>query len=152
MKIRAEIEATVTAFVADLTELVREAALEIVREALGDLAISQPATRTPPRPARPRRAPRAPAVPAPPPPSELASRSLPAPAPPSPSLPVVVRRFPPKKQRRASTKPIAPAPLAVAPSALEQAPAKPAKSWVVARRPARDRGAAEAAPSPALAE
>ena len=126
MNTPAEIETTVTAFVADLAELVRKAALESIRQALGDLAISHPATSAPPRPARPRRPARPPAAPPP------ATAS--APAPPRPAPPVVVRRFPPKKQRRASAPPIVPTLPAAAP---EQVPAKPAKSWVVARRPAR---------------
>src|SRR5512141_451861 len=70
MSIEAEIEATVSAFVADLAELVRVAALEHVRAALaGELALAPaPATESESAPAQPAQ-PAQPAKVAPPPPA-----------------------------------------------------------------------------------
>jgi hypothetical protein len=129
-----QIAATVNAFVAELTELIRTAALERVRVALG---LRAPAKSTPSRRARPPRA--RPAQPSRATAAALALAPLKLPTPPAP--PVVVRRFPPKQRRRRAEKPTSPAATISAAPAPAQAPV-PAKTWVVVRRSARSSGGA----------
>lgn len=166
MSIEAEIDATVSAFVTDLMELVRRTALESVQEALSELEV--PPTSRPAHVTRPARAPaRAPAppestrtrppVPAPSkgPRSQRSStppgsvRPLPVlakaqpgagaqavPARPVPPVPPVVVRRLPPKRRRVARAAPPPPP---PPTPVEAAEPQPAKRWVVVRRPARDR-------------
>ncbi len=176
MSIEAEIEAAVSAFVADLMELVRTAALESVRVALRSPGetLAPPARRrvavAPPRskPAE-RQAARAPA------PASLRPRgsgpptvrsfqveptgnfSIPfgkpvaTPAAPKLAPGVVVRRIPPKRRRDGRN--AAPAPHPAPAPLVEAGPTEP-KKWVVVRRPARPAspdGAGTAAPVEAAA-
>ena len=161
MSIEAEIDATVSAFVADLMDLVQTIALESVREALGGMQPRSPArTHGPPAPARP--APRAPALspsstssrsprnpPARPPSPAAASGARPSrpPSPPPSTKPVVERGFgggvrvvPPRAHASRATE-----------APVSQRPAAPPPPPVVVRvmPPQRRRGTTrKAAPPP----
>jgi len=133
MSIDAQIDAAVTAFVAELTVLVGRAALESVRAALVGPALPVPAKgaalqRIPSRRSRP--------ASAPPGAVDVGSPPSARPASPPPLPPVVVQRIPPKKPRRVGVR------AAAAPPPVRASVPEPvsAKNWVVVRRPARGHG------------
>ena len=161
MSIEAEIEAAVSAFVAELMDLVRMAAFESVRHALGSPGepAERPARRratngAPPRSKADSREATRPQAPAslrprgsgPPtvrsfqvePTAKLPipfGKPVAAPAAPRFAPGVVVRRIPPKRRRdgRSAAPPPSPPP---PPPPVEAGPTEP-KKWVVVRRPAR---------------
>jgi hypothetical protein len=163
MSIQAEIDAVVGAFVEDLAELVRRAALEEIRRALGATAAeSWSAAHEPrraPAAAESRRA-RQPAAAEPTP--RVVPPSTPEPTPPVRKLLSPNRRGrlivvpstssqPPSQPRPEAPPPSAPPVEAAAPQPPKapstpppESESTPARKWVVVRRPARDRVATAA--------